>query len=907
MLFSFLGLKTKSISWQGDSLAEKETLPTSGDGVEHTVKTGEKQSRSGSKRRLWYLVGGALTSQLLVHGVVPFLSGEKHVSGAKDLKYQHNSGVDGYLQSFINDAFKLAPAYIADPPAMKVHPAIYLADEMENLHRKQKGCHHKTTKHPKHFPIPPKVAEGIFLKVPNETSCMEASRRYTYQDHKAASGNQHILALRLKQEFEQFFGLPVTGPFENVFDAGSEESQRRIRETQKTPQVWIDTYYPVMNEPVSRELSILSEDGRLTEWSGKLREDIIDEDPFSKFRDSVPVFHGLSTSGNVTAQVVYAGYGRKADFDALAKAGVEVKGKIVLVKYGAIFRGLKVKGAEDAGALACLIYSDPGDDGPMTEENGEKPYPDGKARQPNSVQRGSVQYLSLYPGDPTTPNTPAYPNATRIEGGNIPQIPSLPISYSDAIPLLKLLEKKGIKGADLGETWEGGLKHRVEYWTGPSERTVRVVNEVDTKVMPIWNVMAVIPGYLSDEAVLIGNHIDAWTLGAADPNSGTAVTHEIYKGLGTLTAKGWKPLRTIYIGAWDAEEYGLMGSTEFAEDFASWIPENLVAYLNLDSSGAGTIFGASASPSLANLMKATSQEILYPGSDRLSVWAAGQEAASWSAYKNIKPERSDDGFEALFTASQTGIPSLGSGSDYTPFLQHLGVASSDGPGFSPGPGDAVYHYHSVYDNQYWMEKYGDPGFSRHIVTAKILGLVLLRVADSLVVPLNITQYAFELSDYKNKVEYIHKTFHYSTPLNLTKLDQGISSVQAATVKLNAQTSAALDKLSRLTHHGDRKHVGAHSKAPCKKQLHKIRKVLKEIQTINRKISKFEAGFLGDGLKGREWYKHTGTAPGRWLGYGATTFPSITEALTLDASVEEAQSEADKVAELLFGIADRLEV
>lgn len=257
----------------------------------------------------------------------------------------------------------------------------------------------------------------------------------------------------------------------------------------------------------------------------------------------------------------------------------------------------------------------------------------------------------------STPGEPAYKNSTRLEGGNIPGIPSLPLSYEDAIPLLQLLEKRGKTASDMGSGWEGGIKG-VKYWTGPSKIEVRVRNEVSTRVMPIWNTMAKIPGHIPDEAVMIGNHRDAWVLGASDPSSGTAVTNEVYRGLGALLAKGWKPLRTIYIASWDAEEYGLIGSTEWAEDFASWIPENLVSYLNIDSAGAGTKYGANASPSLAGLMKAASEEIQHPSDPTRSAFSASADGGEWSDYPLASPEYSTDEFEVKF-ASSTGIPSLG--------------------------------------------------------------------------------------------------------------------------------------------------------------------------------------------------------------------------------------------------------
>ena len=284
--------------------------------------------------------------------------------------------------------------------------------------------------------------------------------------------------------------------------------------------------------------------------------------------------------------------------------GIDFNGKIAIVKYGGVFRGLKVKAAQEAGAVGCIIFTDPGDDGEMTEENGHKTYPDGPARQHSSVQRGSVQFLSVYPGDPTTPGEPAYPNVTRIEGGNFPSIPSLPISFEDALPILKHLEGKGPKAADLGAEWVGGLGFfGLDYFVGPSEADLHLVNEVNTRVMPIWNTMATVPGYITDEVIVVGNHRDAWVLGGADPNSGTASQYELVRGLGKLLSSGWRPMRTIVLASWDAEEYGLIGSVEWAEDFGEWFGGHVTAYLNLDSSVSGQNFQAQASPVRTNVTK----------------------------------------------------------------------------------------------------------------------------------------------------------------------------------------------------------------------------------------------------------------------------------------------------------------
>ncbi|KAK8864419.1 hypothetical protein IAR55_001667 [Kwoniella newhampshirensis] len=816
-------------------------------------------------------------------------------------------------------------------------------------HHHDHDRHHHGHEHrhlPGHTSIPPKVAEKIFLDVPNNQSVSEALRRYTSYAHPAGSGWDFVSAVNLKNEWEQALGLRSSGPEEHLYDAGSHESQQRIKGGMDKMGVWIDTYYPVMNKPVHASVTLLTD----PPFHAKLREDILPGDEDSQLRDEVPVFHGLSVSGDVSGKYVYAGYGRKQDFDLLQEKGIDFTGKIVLVKYGACFRGLKIKAAQEAGAVGVIIFTDPEEDGESTEENGYKPYPEGPARQPSSVQRGSVQFISKYPGDPSTPGEPAYKNATRLEGGNQPSIPSLPMSYEDVIPLLKALEGKGIHAGDLGKDWVGGLGfHGVDYFVGPSEADLHLVNDVNTRVIPIWNTMAVIPGHITDEVVIFGNHRDAWVLGASDPNSGTASQYEIVRGLGALLKKGWKPLRTIVLASWDAEEYGLIGSTEWAEDFGEWLQENAVVYLNMDSSASGSNFHASASPSLANLLKSAAQQVESSLDSSRSVYSTKYDAGSWEAWQLEKAGSLTGDYDVWAAEKGSGVGPLGSGSDFTPFLQRFGIASSD-MGYGGGPKDPVYHYHSIYDSFTWQQKYGDVGFHRHTDAAKVMGLVLLRAADSIILPLNTTQYGQDLAYYLEKVEDIAKDSKLESKIDLSSLSKAIDSVRGASTNLDIERHAALEKLRELLPrpghlkgsffgnihswcnaeaHKDKALASMQVWDDSKEQVEEsalvappqlphlprlpspgkvkdIKAVLKEIRGINKKLQYFESGFLSEkGIKDREWYRHKGTAPGLWLGYGATTFPALTEAFTIDHDPALAQKEAEELTDLISKMAQRL--
>ena len=336
----------------------------------------------------------------------------------------------------------------------------------------------------------------VCRSVPDPARALLVSREYATHPHIAGSTEDFDDAAVLLKLFQDELGI-VAPPELPVFPAGSPESQNAILGIDKLhkPIAWIDKYFPVMNTPLDRSLAILGEDGR-PEWEADLVEDGDERDPeAAKYRDYIPTFHGLSADGDVEGQVVYVDYGRKEDYDAIIASGGSLTGKIALARYGAVFRGLKVKGAQELGAVGVLIYDDPRDDGAVTVANGYAPYPEGPARNPTAVQRGSVQFISMYPGDPTTPGTPAYENATRTDGENMPKIPSLPISGDNARRLLQ--EISGAKPED-AFTLSGKA----------SEKRVKLVNHVDTRVIPIWNTMAVIPGHIKNETILLGGHRD---------------------------------------------------------------------------------------------------------------------------------------------------------------------------------------------------------------------------------------------------------------------------------------------------------------------------------------------------------------------------------------------------------------
>src|SRR5918993_2309660 len=495
----------------------------------------------------------------------------------------------------------------------------------------------------------------------------------------------------------------------------------RFREFGLTSE--IVRYDVFLNHPLHVSLKLVAP----VEEDLKLREDAYDVDKDSTHEGMFPAFHGYGASGKAEGQVVYANYAVPADFTRLESMGISVAGKIVIARYGGAFRGLKVKEAQDRGALGVLIYSDPRDDGYMAGEV----YPDGPMRPASAIQRGSVLFLSHVPGDPSTPGWPSTAGAkrlTREQMTNVPKIPSLPISYGEAAKILRRLG-----GPVVPRDWQGGLPFT--YHIGPGSARVAMDVQMDEGLKAIYNVIATIPGTSEPEKkVILGNHRDAWTHGAVDPNSGSAAQLEVARALAAALKAGWKPKRTIVLASWDAEEYGLVGSTEWAEEHAADLQKNAVAYLNGDAVVTGSELNMSGSPSLLAVALEAAREVNDP--KRGGSVGAGWEARRRSAWATATPVDVNAKEDAKFTSR---LAPLGSGSDYTVFLDHLGVPSWDF-GFEGSYGV----YHSVYDNFRWMEKYGDPEFLYHAAAARLWGLMALRLANADLVPLRFGTYARDL-------------------------------------------------------------------------------------------------------------------------------------------------------------------
>src|SRR5689334_17848434 len=664
--------------------------------------------------------------------------------------------------------------------------------------------------------------EEQFRAVPSPASAREHLRRLTLEPHVAGTKEDYATAIYVRDHLRSY-GLKA-----------------ELREY----QVWMN--YPTA--PTVLELITTAHRQRL-----ETREAIVPGDPTSSNPKITPLFNGYSASGDVTAPVVYANYGLPNDYEDLQKAGVDVKGKIVIVRYGNSFRGVKAKVAQDHGAVGCIIYSDPADDGYMQGDV----YPKGPWRPVASGQRGSVQYLFDYPGDPLTPGRPAIEGVPRLkpeEATDLTRIPVQPIAYDVARQIIAPL-----KGPVRPRGFQGGLPFAY-HAGGTDDVKVRIKTDMDYKQRPIWDVITRIDGTdQKDRWVVLGNHRDAWVFGAVDPNSGTSAMLEVGRGLGQLLKSGWQPRRSIVLCSWDAEEYGLIGSTEWAEEFANELKQKAVAYLNLDAAVSGPHFGAQSVPSLWKLLRAVTKDVKDPKSGK-SVYEQWQERTN-----ELRTE------EERHTQGEARIGPLGSGSDYTPFLQHLGIASTD---MSFGGDYGVYH--SAYDSFYWMDHFGDPGFQYHVAAAQIWGTLALRLADA-------DGLSFDYTDYANEIRSFFRED--------TRLAGWRNLANAFDEK---PMNAAIDDFAKEAERIERARQDAIKSGDRAK-----------LARINDALMNAERQFIDErGLRGRAWYKHQIYAPGIYTGYAAQPLTDFRQALD-DRNGPNAKEGLDRIVDALKRATDTL--
>ena len=586
----------------------------------------------------------------------------------------------------------------------------------------------------------------------------------------------------------------------------------------------IEEFEALLPTPRERLLELLEPE----RYAAALREPALAEDKDSSDTGQLPTFNAYSPDGDVTAQVVYVNYGVPADYERLEKLGIDVRGKIVLARYGGSWRGIKPKVAAEHGAVGCLIYSDPRDDGYFQGEV----YPRGPFRPPQGVQRGSAMDMPLYPGDPLSPGWASERGSRKLrreEARTLVKIPVLPISYADATPILR-----NLAGPVAPEAWRGALP--LTYHAGPGPAKVHLKLAFDWDVRPIYNVIATIPGAdFPNQWVIYGNHHDAWVNGAQDPGSGAAALLETARSFGELLKQGWKPRRTIMLASWDAEEWGLIGSTEWAEKHGEELQQKTVAYLNTDSNSQG-ILRASGSHSLEHLVNDVARDLTDPLTGE-SLWDREKANA-------LERAANDDERKRLAARPDLRIGALGSGSDYTAFIDHLGVASLN-LGFSrSGPGGGIYH--SIYDSYDWYRRFGDPTFVYGRTLAQVMGTLLLRLADTPVVPFEFTNLSDTLAMYLDEIEALKPEGVDLAPLRAAVQDLR----QAAATLASARQAAPMTDRDRL--------------APLNAALFRVERAM----------------LAPDGLPGREWYRHLFYAPGFYTGYDAKTLPGLREAIDL---------------------------
>lgn len=670
--------------------------------------------------------------------------------------------------------------------------------------------------------------EQRFRAIPRPDNLREYMRAITAEPHHAGSPGSRKVADYVLAQFKSF-GL----------DARIEE------------------FEALMPYPTERSLEMTAPEP----FTAQLKEPPVPEDPDSTDAGQLPTFNAYSADGDVTGDLVYVNYGTPDDYEQLEKLGVSVKGRIVIARYGKSWRGIKPKVAYEHGAIGCIIYSDPRDDGYFPGDT----YPGGAFRPNQGVQRGSVMDMPIHPGDPLTPGRAADPGtvnaADRASSDVILKIPVLPISYGDALPLLR-----NLTGPVAPANWRGSLP--ITYHVGAGPAKVHLKLAFEWKVRPLYDVIARIPGSTSpDEWIIHGNHHDAWVNGASDPTSGNVALIETARGLSELVKSGWKPKRTIVLASWDGEEWGLLGSTEWAEKHADELARKGVAYINSDSSGTGWL-SVSGSHSLQAFVNDVMRDLDDPKRPGKTLFAASLD-------HEIDQEKTPLGRAALRARGDKPIDALGSGSDFTAFVDNLQVASLD-LGFGGEGGGGVYH--SIYDSFYWFTHFSDKDFAYGAALSRTIGTIILRLADADVLPFEFTATARTLRGYVDDIEKARKDLVDAPAIDLGPIRAAIARLERAGEGYNK--AAAGDRAASL---------------PANK-----------LAELNHLLYTSERAFRHDaGLPRRPWFKHLAYAPGFYTGYGVKTLPGIREGIE-QKQWDEARAFVPIVAKAIDALATQVD-
>jgi N-acetylated-alpha-linked acidic dipeptidase len=606
-------------------------------------------------------------------------------------------------------------------------------------------------------------------------------------------------------------------------------------------------------------------------FKASLTEPALKEDATSSQADEIlPPYNAYSTDGDVTGELVYVNYGVPDDYDVLARNGVDVRGKIVIARYGRSWRGIKPKVAAEHGAIGCILYSDPRDDGYFEGDT----YPKGGMRSEHSAQRGSVADMPLYPGDPLTPGTGATQNAQRLARENaqtITKIPVLPISYADALPLLR-----NLGGPVAPRGWRGALP--ITYHLGAGPARVHLKLEFDWKLAPAYDVIARLRGSeLPDQWIVRGNHHDAWVHGALDPVSGMVALMEEARAIGELAKSGWRPRRTLVFAGWDAEEQGLLGSTEWVETHLAELKEKAVIYINSDSNGRGFL-DVAGSHTLERFVTEVARDVEDP-----------QKKVSVLERRRAFDLVDADGAEARREIRERPLlrlDALGSGSDYSPFLQHAAIASLN---VGYGGEESYGVYHSAYDSFDHFTRFADPSFDYGIAQAKTTGRMMLRLANADFLPFEATTLASTVARYVDEV---------------TKLAGRMRSETEEENRMLRDRELAADPTQTYIAEKPKEPVPHLELAPLQNALARLQKNAKTFDAAakrdDRTVMRLERGLSRDeGLPGRPWYRHHVYAPGFYTGYGVKTLPGVREAIE-----QRKWSDANAQIVILAGVLNR---
>ncbi|ABF41820.1 Glutamate carboxypeptidase II [Candidatus Koribacter versatilis Ellin345] len=635
-----------------------------------------------------------------------------------------------------------------------------------------------------------------------------------------------------------------------------------------------------------------------THFVAKLQESAVNGDPTSsQQKEQLPTYNAYSADGDVTGPLVYVNYGMREDYEKLERLGVSVKGAIVIARYGGGWRGIKPKVAAEHGAVGCIIYSDPKDDG---YSEGDV-FPKGAFRPSDGVQRGSVEDTD-YPGDPLTPGVGATKDAKRLtvkESPVIQKIPVLPISYGDAQPLMQ-----AIQGPDVPQEWRGGLP--ITYHVGPGPAKVHLKMFSNWDIKPVYDVIAKIPGSeFPDEWVIRGNHHDAWVNGAEDPLSGMVALMEEARSMGELLKQGWKPKRTIIFCAWDGEEPGLLGSTEWVETHAQELTEHAVMYVNSDSNGRGWLF-ASGSHSLEHFVNDVAKTVQDPETKK----------TAWERSRLVRISRAKgDERGEVRSRPDTRIGSLGDGSDYASFLDHLGVAALN-IGYGGETDGGIYH--SIYDDFYWYTHFGDPSFQYGRALSQTGGTLVMRMADADVLPFQFTNAAETVGRFVNELKKQLKEKQDEIAELNTEIDEGMFTATADPTKKFVPPPkeqvppflnfAPLDN-AVVTFKKSAERYDKAMKALVKAGLPTGDKTAE----LNKLLIQSERAYTNaQGLAERPWFKHMIYAPGAYTGYGVKTIPTVHEPMDAkkwaqaDAGVPAAAKAIEDEAKLVDSAAEAVE-